>query len=83
MRTIIFNAQMHNSGRRIKTISGRLGNFIFRTYKDGKITAYYKPKHLPLSSQCASNMLAICGQLREITDQLGLHIIAYTYEEGI
>ena len=83
MSKIIFNAQMHNSGRRIKAISGRLGNFIFRTFKDGKITAFYKPKHLPISDQCATNMLAIFDQLREMTDQLGLHIVTYNYDEQL
>ena len=81
MARIIFNAQMINSGRRIKAISGRLGNFIFRTYKDGKITAYYSPKHLPISEHCATNVLAIIDQLREMTDQLGLHITSYNFEE--
>lgn len=81
MSKIIFNAQMINTGRRIKAISGRLGNFIFRSYKDGKITAYYSPKHVPLSVQCATNMLAIMDQLREMTDQLGLYITSYNYDE--
>ena len=81
MSKIIFNAQMLNTGRRIKAISGRLGNFIFRSYKNGKITAFYKPKHVPLSVQCATNMLAIMDQLREMTDQLGLYITSYNYDE--
>ena len=81
MSKIIFNAQMINTGRRIKAISGRLGNFIFRSYKNGKITAFYSPKHVPLSVQCATNMLAIFDQLREMTDQLGLHITSYNYDE--
>ena len=28
----------------IVALSGRIGNFMFRTYKDGKMTVYYKPK---------------------------------------
>ena len=72
---------MINTGRRIKAISGRLGNFIFRSYKDGKITAYYSPKHVPLSVQCATNMRAIMDQLREMTDQLGLYITSCNYDE--
>lgn len=83
MAKIIFNAQMINSGRRIKAISGRLGDFIFRTLKDGKITAYYSPKSLPISKHCATNMLAIFDQLREMTDQLGLHITSYNYDEKL
>ena len=39
---IIFNVSFHNTRRRIKRISGKLGPFVFRTYPDGKITAYYK-----------------------------------------
>ena len=79
---IIFNAQMANTHRRIKSISGRLGDFIFRTYHDGHITAYYKPKpqkNETPSSQCRANFDAISSQLREITDQLALSILSINY----
>ena len=86
MAKIIFNAQLANTRRRIKSISGRLGDFIFRTYQDGKITAYYKPQPLknePISSQCRANFDAISKQLREMADQLALTItsINYLYEQ--
>ena len=74
MSHIIFNAQFYNPKRRIKAISGRLGDFIFRTYPNGKITAYYKPKNEPLSSQPRAVIESLSNQLRETADELGLTI---------
>ena len=81
MSKIIFNAQLRNTYTRIQSISGRLGDFIFRSCKDGKITVFYKPKHLPLSYQCPTNHEALSNQLREITDELGLIITSINYDE--
>ena len=78
---IIFNAQLYNTGRRIKAISGRVGNFIFRTYKDGKMNVFYSPKYKPLSSRYRVNFESLSNQLREITDDLALVIIAINYQE--
>ena len=86
MSKIIFNAQLLNTRRRIKSLSGRLGDFIFRTYQDGRITAYYKPrppkrKNEAPSSQYRADFDAISKQLREITDQLALNILSINYLE--
>ena len=87
MQTVTFNAQLENTGHRIKALSGRLGPFIFRTYKDGKITAFYKPRITrlagPSSGQCASNFEALCFQLREITTDLGLSIVSINYNDDL
>ena len=75
MAKIIFNAQLYNSRIRIKALSGRLGPFIFRTYANGLITAYYKPrKNEPLSSHLRANYEALSNQLREMIEPLGLSI---------
>jgi hypothetical protein len=75
MEKIIFNAQLYNSGIRIRSLSGRLGNFIFRTYQNGLITAYYKPrKNEPLSRLQRDNYETLSRQLREMIDPLGLSI---------
>lgn len=74
MSHIIFNAQMHNTGQRIKSLSGRLGPFIFRTHRSGLITAFYKPKNGSISGQCRSIYESLSSQLREITDMLALQI---------
>lgn len=75
MNKIKFNAQLHNSGHRILSISGKLGKFIFRTRKNGMITAYYKqPENESLCSQDADILESLSDQLRTIADQLGLSI---------
>ena len=79
---IIFNVSFHNTRRRIKSISGKLGPFVFRTYPDGKITAYYKqPRNETESSRYRANFDALSKQIREIADQLALVIIAINYQE--
>ena len=87
MQTITFNAQLANSHQRIQSISGRLGPFIFRTYKDGRITAFYKPKVTPLvlpsSDRHRSNYEALSSQLREITSDLGLTIVSINYNDNL
>ena len=52
----------------IRALSGRIGNFIFRT-RNGKISAFYKPK------KNRSIAVPISVQLREITDPLNLIIV--------
>ena len=56
----------------ITALSGRIGNFIFRT-RNGKIHAFYKPK--ASSTQSRINTESISDQLREITNALNLQII--------
>lgn len=52
----------------ITALSGRIGNFIFRT-RNGQISAFYKPR------QNRTNIGPISVQLREITDPLNLEIV--------
>ena len=71
--------QVISKDKSITAISGRIGNFVFRTYKNGKIFAYYQPsrskhaKHPPIDLR--SNPDAISVQLREITKPLNLEIV--------
>ena len=75
MAKIIFNAQLYNQGIRIKSLSGRLGNFIFRTYNSGLITAFYSPRKTgSMSVQSREQYEALSCQLREMIDPLGLSI---------
>ena len=53
----------------ITKLSGRIGDFIFRTYPNGKIFAFYKPRHSRLNPETVSN------HFREITNALRLEII--------
>ena len=53
----------------IRALSGRIGNFIFRT-RNGKISAFYKPK------KNRSIAVPMPVQLREITTYLNLEIIS-------
>lgn len=85
MQKIIFNAQFTNDHSRIQTLSGRLGNFIFRTdSKTGQISAFYKPKKLefpaPSSSQSRAIIESLSSQLREITAYLGLSIASFNFD---
>ena len=77
---IIFNARLQNTGHRIKSLSGRLGPFIFRTYQDGLITAFYKPKNTAknesLSVHSRSVYESLSSQLREMASMLSLKIIS-------
>ena len=82
---IIFNAQFHNTGRRIKSISGRVGYFIFRTYRDGHISAYYMPNkrwHFDetSSSQYRTIIESLSNHLREIAADLGLSVESITFD---
>ena len=82
MNKLIFNARLFNTGRRIKSISGRFGLFIFRTYKDGKIAAYYKPRKIDsISDRSRTNFGSLSNQLREIADNLALTIVSINYCE--
>ena len=75
MSKIKFNAQLINSGKRIRSISGKLGPFVFRTYTGGIIKAYYKqPKNDSPSVHSRSIIESLSVQLREIAEQLGLTI---------
>ena len=78
MDPIIFNARLKNTGRRIKSLSGRLGPFIFRTYQNGLITAFYKPKKAARTEANPSHNRAdfesLSSQLREIAYMCALQI---------
>ena len=74
MQKIIFNARLHNTKQRILALSGRFGPFIFRTYKNGLITAFYKPKNGSLSGDYRSIYESLSNQLREIATDLALQI---------
>ena len=85
MQKIIFNARLTNTGRRIKSISGRVGYLVFRTYRDGRISAYYLPNrrwHLndTSSSHYRENIEALSSHLREIAADLGLFIDSVTFD---
>ena len=60
--------QLRSKDGTITALSGRIGNFIFRT-RNGKIFAFYKPK------QGRSIPDPISVQLREITKSLNLEIV--------
>lgn len=84
MEKIIFNAQFRNTHRRVHSISGRLGNFIFRTHKDGHISAFYKPKKPEFVGALSGQHRAIIGslsdQLREITDMLAIEQVSFNFD---
>ena len=81
MQKIIFNARFENTGKRIRSISGRLGEFIFRTSQDGQISCYYKPrKNDSLSGQCPSILDALSSHLRDIARDLGLSVASINYQ---
>ena len=80
MQQLIFNAQLSNSKKFIRSISGRLGPFIFRTYADGKlIKAYYKPRRSSTGSQ-RDNIESLSGLLRRIADELQLTVVSINYD---
>ena len=62
-----------------QSIRGRIGDFVFKTYKNGKIFAYYMPRRgkraKPDPDQSRSNPDAISVRFREITDSLNLQIV--------
>ena len=80
MKKITFSARLHNPQQRFKTVSGRIGDFILRSYDSGKrILAYYRPRHEPLSSQPRAVIEALSRQLREMAWELDLFIERVTY----
>ena len=81
MEKLIFNAQLTNSKRFIKALSGRVGSFVFRTYPNGLITAYYKPaKNRALTGDCREKYEILSREIREIADQLRLNVSKITYD---
>ena len=84
MTKIIFNACFRNTHTRIHSISGRMGDFIFRTSGDGKISAFYKPKKTlfpdPSSDHCRAIIGPLSDQLREMADYLGLEMTSLNFE---
>ena len=72
---------MANSFKRIKSISGKLGPFIFRTHKNGIITAYYRQHKHPHSTSNPRDIIErLSNELREIADHLGLIITDFNVD---
>ncbi len=84
MSKIIFNAHFRNTRTRIQSISGRMGDFIFRTSHDGQISAFYKPRSATFidSSPTHSRTIieSLSNQLREIVGYLGLEITSINFK---
>ena len=70
-----FNAQLKSHNIFAKSLSGRLGPFIFRSYTDGDIRAFYMPKNDSSTTQSIVDYESLYSQLREIVDTLKLEII--------
>ena len=64
-------------GSTIATLSGRIGNFMFRTYGNGKITVYYKPKRKNTTGMDRdwTENGPIMDELREILRYFHLEIV--------
>jgi len=64
-----------------RSIRGRIGNFMFRTYRNGKIIAYYKPKKKNTTGMDRdwTENGPIMTELKSITDSLNLKIV---YDAG-
>ena len=79
MTKIIFNACFRNTHKRIHSISGRMGDFIFRTSGEEKISAFYKPKKTlipdPSSDHCRTIIGPMSVHCREMVDYLGLVVV--------
>ena len=72
MPKISFSAIMHNDKKIIKTLSGRVGNFIFRTSPDGQIKAFFKPR--PGTGPYRGNIETISNELREGVPRMALRV---------
>ena len=66
--------QVKSKDGTIRKLSGRIDEFVFRTYPNGKISAFYKPRHSRLNPEALSN------RFREIIDALNLEIIEHERE---
>ena len=78
MPKITFSAIMHNDKKIIKTLSGRVGNFIFRTSQDGQIKAFFKPR--PGTGLYRGNIETISRELREIASFAGLSFNDFNWD---
>ena len=83
MKKIIFSARLHNTRKRIKSLSGKLGPLVFRTYNDGHIDAYLNPKHAACTGDCREYIEGLTRLLREVADSFALIItdINIDYED--
>ena len=81
MNTVKFTAELICPTRIFSALSGRLGDFIFRTYPNGKIFAFYSPKHRASSSRSRENIEAISSRFREIIGDLQLEIVRLNFEK--
>ena len=83
MSKIIFNAHFRNTRTRIQSISGRMGDFIFRTSQDGQISAFYKPRSAvfidPSPTHSRAIIESLSNQLREMVGYLGLEITSINF----
>ena len=71
-----FSAHLKSHNIFAKSLSGRLGPFIFRTYSNGDIRAYYMPDSS--TTQSIPDYESLYTQLREIVGTLNLEIIQIT-----
>ena len=62
----------------ITALSGRMGDFMFRTYQNGKIIVYYKPKNRNNTTVMEREWYendTVMARLKQITDALNLQIV--------
>ena len=62
----------------ITGLSGRMGEFMFRTYKNGKIFVHYKPRkksNTTVMDREWTENESIMASLRQVTSALNLQII--------
>ena len=69
--------EVRSRDRIIRGLSGRMGDFMFRTYKDGRIRVYYKPKgeNTPIMDQQWTDNGPIMDRLRSILQSLNMEIV--------
>lgn len=76
-----FSARLVSADKQVAAVSGRIGDFIFRTFKNGRIFAFYAPKNGSKTSRYRANYESISNQLREITASLRLEIVVVNFEK--
>ena len=77
--SIKFTAELICPTHFLSALSGRLGDFIFRTYPNGKICAFYSPKHRASSSRSRDNLESISSRFRAIIGDLQLEIVRLNF----
>ena len=73
--------EVRSKGITVATVSGRIGDFVFRTYEGGKMLVFYQPKRkkgkkvLSTMDREWTDNGPIMKALREITELLHLEIV--------